>query len=60
MSYLYILCTILLTVYGQSVIKWKVLKTGIFPEDGTEKKSGFCYVWKARYGAQLRAFPFAA
>jgi multidrug transporter EmrE-like cation transporter len=37
MSYLYILCTVLLTVYGQLVIKWQVIKAGAFPEDGLEK-----------------------
>lgn len=37
MSYFYIFCTILLTVYGQLVIKWQVLKAGSFPEDGVEK-----------------------
>ena len=37
MSYFYILCTILLTVYGQIVIKWQVLKAGALPEDGAEK-----------------------
>lgn len=36
-SYFYILCTVLLTVYGQLVIKWQVLKAGVFPEDGSEK-----------------------
>lgn len=37
MSYLYISITILLTVYGQVVIKWQVLQAGAFPEDGTAK-----------------------
>lgn len=37
MSYLYILCTVLLTAYGQIVIKWQVLEAGPFPSDGTEK-----------------------
>lgn len=37
MSYLYVLITILLTVYGQIVIKWQVLKAGAFPEDSTQK-----------------------
>lgn len=37
MSYLYISITILLTVYGQLVIKWQVLKAGAFPEDAGEK-----------------------
>jgi len=31
MSYFYILLTILLTVYGQLVINWQVLKAGILP-----------------------------
>lgn len=37
MSYFYILCTVLLTVYGQLVIKWQVIKAGAFPEEGWEK-----------------------
>lgn len=37
MSYVYVLCTILLTVYGQLIIKWQVLKAGALPEDSTEK-----------------------
>lgn len=37
MSYLYVLTTILLTVYGQIVIKWQVLKAGAFPQDASAK-----------------------
>lgn len=37
MNYFYILCTILLTVYGQLIIKWQVLKAGAFPEATPEK-----------------------
>lgn len=37
MSYFYILLTILLTVYGQVVIKWQVMQAGTFPLDGREK-----------------------
>lgn len=37
MSYIYIAITILLTVYGQMVIKWQVLKAGTFPENSTGK-----------------------
>lgn len=40
MSYVYILLTILLTVYGQIVIKWQVLKVGALP-DGTAEKVSF-------------------
>ncbi len=32
MSYFYIFLTIVLTVYGQIVIKWQVLKAGALPE----------------------------
>ena len=39
MSYLYILLTIALTVYGQIVIKWQVLNAGAFPEDTLSKLS---------------------
>ncbi len=37
MSYFYVLCTILLTVYGQLIIKWQVLEAGSFPENAVEK-----------------------
>jgi multidrug transporter EmrE-like cation transporter len=37
MSYVYVLCTVLLTVYGQIVIKWQVLQAGALPADGGEK-----------------------
>lgn len=37
MSYLYVACTVLLTVYGQLVIKWQVLAAGAFPEAPGEK-----------------------
>ncbi len=37
MSYVYILLTILLTVYGQIAIKWQVLKVGSLPEGTAEK-----------------------
>ena len=37
MSYVYIVCTILLTAYGQVVIKWQVLNAGAVPEIGVEK-----------------------
>lgn len=37
MSYGYVFLTILLTVYGQIVIKWQVLKAGALPEVLPEK-----------------------
>ncbi len=37
MSYLYVMCTVLLTVYGQIVIKWQVLEAGAFPDDPAQK-----------------------
>jgi len=37
MDFLYIFGTILLTVYGQIIIKWQVSKMGTFPEEATEK-----------------------
>jgi multidrug transporter EmrE-like cation transporter len=37
MSYLYILATVLLTVYGQLVVKWQVSKAGALPGDPAEK-----------------------
>lgn len=37
MSYFYILLTILLTVYGQVVIKWQVMNAGSIPPDLTGK-----------------------
>ena len=30
-NYSYILLTIILTVYGQIIIKWQVIKAGVFP-----------------------------
>jgi multidrug transporter EmrE-like cation transporter len=43
MNHLYILITILLTVYGQIVIKWQVKLAGAFPQDNIEK---FQYIIK--------------
>lgn len=40
MSYFYIFMTIALTVFGQIVIKWQVLKVGSLPES-TPEKIGF-------------------
>jgi multidrug transporter EmrE-like cation transporter len=37
MSYVYVLCTVLLTVYGQIVIKWRVLEAGALPEESVQK-----------------------
>jgi multidrug transporter EmrE-like cation transporter len=37
MSYFYILLTILLTVFGQLVIKWQVSKVGALPDGSAEK-----------------------
>lgn len=37
MSYVYVICTVLLTVYGQVAIKWQVLEAGPFPVDPSEK-----------------------
>jgi multidrug transporter EmrE-like cation transporter len=37
MSYLYILFTILLTVYGQLAIKLQVVRAGALPQDNLEK-----------------------
>ncbi len=37
MSYVYVFLTILLTVYGQIIIKWQVLNAGIFPEAAADK-----------------------
>jgi multidrug transporter EmrE-like cation transporter len=37
MSYFYVACTVLLTAYGQIVIKWQVLAAGAFPESPGEK-----------------------
>lgn len=31
MSYFYVFCTVLLTVYGQLVIKWQVTDVGLIP-----------------------------
>jgi multidrug transporter EmrE-like cation transporter len=37
MAYLYIIFTILLTVYGQIVVKWQVTNAGPLPENAAEK-----------------------
>ena len=37
MAYIYILLTILLTVYGQLIIKWQINYAGTFPEGIVEK-----------------------
>ena len=37
MDYLYIFGTVLLTVYGQLIIKWQVARAGAFPVETTEK-----------------------
>ncbi|MEW6313110.1 MAG: EamA family transporter [Pseudomonadota bacterium] len=37
MSYLYVLATVLLTVYGQIVIKWQVMQAGALPADFADK-----------------------
>lgn len=37
MNHLYILLTILFTVYGQLVIKWQVQLAGAFPQDNIQK-----------------------
>ena len=37
MSYLYVAATILLTVYGQIVIKWQVSAAGAFPASPADK-----------------------
>ena len=37
MYYIYVACTILLTVYGQLVIKWQVAGAGAFPEATPDK-----------------------
>lgn len=37
MSYFYVACTVLLTVYGQLVIKWQVLAAGPLPDATSDK-----------------------
>jgi drug/metabolite transporter (DMT)-like permease len=37
MSYVYVLGTVLLTVYGQIIIKWRVLQAGALPEPLDER-----------------------
>ena len=37
MSYVYVACMILLTVYAQVVIKWQVSAAGAFPENAADK-----------------------
>ncbi len=40
MSYFYVACTILLTVYAQLIIKWQVMGAGALPA-GTSEKAWF-------------------
>jgi multidrug transporter EmrE-like cation transporter len=42
MSYVYVLLTVALTVYGQIVIKWQVLKAGALPEALPDK---IAFLW---------------
>ena len=37
MAYIYIIFTIVLTVYGQMIIKWQVDSAGAFPEGAIDK-----------------------
>ena len=37
MSYFYVMSTVLLTVYGQIVIKWQVTQAGPFPVHGFDR-----------------------
>lgn len=37
MSYIYIALTIVLTVYGQLIIKWQVMNAGVFPTETSDK-----------------------
>ena len=37
MSYVYVFLTILLTVYGQLIIKWQVAGAGVFPAEPGDK-----------------------
>ena len=37
MNYIYILLTLLFTVYGQLVLKWQISKAGSLPTDGLSK-----------------------
>src|SRR5882724_1350340 len=37
MSYVYVTLTILLTIYGQLVLKWQVVNAGAFPDRSREK-----------------------
>jgi multidrug transporter EmrE-like cation transporter len=36
-SYAFVAATVLLTVYGQVIMKWQVLNAGSFPDDPAEK-----------------------
>ena len=49
MSYLYIFLTILLTAYGQLVLKWQIVNVGIVP-DGVVEKIWFLVRLLARPG----------
>lgn len=42
MDFLYIVATILFTVYGQLIVKWQVSKAGLFPVS-TAERLGFLF-----------------
>ena len=46
MAYLYILGTIVFTVYGQLMIKWRIVKFGAFPDLFNDK---IIYLFKALF-----------
>jgi len=37
MAYIYIAGTVFFTVYGQLILKWRILKYGAIPDTGSEK-----------------------
>lgn len=62
MSYLYIVGTVIFTVYGQIVLKWRIAKYGVLPDEFSQKLiflskllldpfifSGFCAAFIASF-----------
>lgn len=56
-NYLYVIATLLLTVYGQIILKWRLKTFGTMPED-LRGKAG--YLWRAFFDPFIFSGLFAA
>ncbi len=57
MGYLYIFGTVLFTVYGQLILKWRIVKYGALPEEFSEK---LIFLFKFLYDPYIFSGFFAA